>query len=291
MAHLRIDRRPDLHNPVAVVAFAGWNDAASAATDAARFVIRRLGARKFAHIDAEEFYDFRENRPTVSIGVGGSRELTWPTNDFYYARNPSGPHDIILNVGVEPDLGWRRFTTAHLKLYEDLGVSLVVSLGALMADVPHTRPTRVTGSAPDPEVAARLDLSMSRYEGPTGIVGVLSDSLRRSGIDTASLWANVPHYITTSQNPQATTALLARLQELLGLTFDLHELEASGRRFVSEVETALSGNPEVAEYVRRLEAAMDNPDESPPEGLGELPTAREVLFDVEEFLRSQRDDE
>ncbi|MCC7365497.1 MAG: PAC2 family protein [Dehalococcoidia bacterium] len=290
MPHLLIDRRPDLHDPVAVVAFSGWNDAASAATDAARFIVRRLGARKFATIDAEDFYDFRENRPTVSVGVGGARELKWPANEFFHARNPTGPHDIVIAVGIEPDLAWRQFAEAHLKLYREFGVSLVVSLGALMADVPHTRPVRVTGSAIDSEVAARLDLAASKYEGPTGIVGTLGSALREASIDSASLWANVPHYISTSQNPIATSALLERLQTILGVTFDLSDLATSGERFRAEIETALSGNPEVADYVRRLETALDSGLEDTGETEGELPPARDVLFDVEEFLRNQRED-
>jgi proteasome assembly chaperone (PAC2) family protein len=282
--------RPELHDPIAVVAFGGWNDAANAATDAARFIVRRLGARKFATIDAELFYDFRETRPTVQVGLGGEREVQWPKNDFFYARNPTGPHDIVVAVGVEPSLAWRTFATTHLSLYRELGVGLVVSLGALLADVPHTRATRVTGSAIDPEVAARLNLAASKYEGPTGIVGVLHDFLRREGVPAASLWANVPHYITTSSNPMATAALLQRLQEVLSLGFDLSELETSGRRFVSEVDSALGGNPEVAEYVRRLEEAADNPDEQPPAREGELPPSADILLDVEEFLRHQRDE-
>ena len=290
MSHLAIERRPDLHDPIAVVAFTGWNDAASAATEAARFLIRRLGARQFATIDAEPFYDFRETRPLVQLGLGGERVLNWPRNEFFYARNPNGPHDIVIGVGSEPSLRWRTFTEAHAELYRDLGVSLVVSLGALLADVPHTRPARVTGSAIDPEVAARLNLAASNYEGPTGIVGVLSNALRQEGIAGASLWANVPHYITTSSNPIATMALLGRLQELLDLKFDLRELEAASRRFVTEVNAALALNPEIAEYVSRLEEQADNPDEEAPEIQGDLPESGEVILDVEAFLRRQRDE-
>ncbi|MCC6416967.1 MAG: PAC2 family protein [Gemmataceae bacterium] len=288
MAALQIDRRPDLHDPVAVVAFAGWNDAANAATDAARFIVRRLGARRFASIDAEAFYDFRQVRPTVAVGVSGARDLSWPQNDFFYARNPAGPHDVVVGVGVEPNLAWKTFTTAHLELYRTAGAGLVVSLGALLADVPHTRETRVTGTALDPQVAARLDLTTSRYQGPTGIVGVLHDALRRDGLPAASLWANVPHYITTSQNPLATAALLTRLQEILGLPFDLRELRAAGERFISEVDTALASNPEIAGYVRKLEETVDTAEpDAPP-----APGARgdDLLVDIEEYLRQQRDD-
>lgn len=282
---LIIDRMPELHDPVAVVAFSGWNDAASAATDAAKFIVDRLNARPFAQIDAEPFFDFTDVRPTVSVDARGHRTIKWPENRFYYARNPAGAHDVIVSLGVEPQLAWRSFVRCHIDLYRQAGVSMVVSLGALLADVPHTRPPRVTGTALDPEVAARLDLATSRYQGPTGIVGVLHDTLRREAVAAASLWANVPHYITTSSNPPATVALLGRLQGLLDLRFDLRELRAAGERFVAEVDAAVAANDEIAEYVRRLEASEDEPAEHEGEP---LPRAEEVVLDVERFLRRLR---
>jgi proteasome assembly chaperone (PAC2) family protein len=288
MADLRMEQLPDLREPIAVVAFAGWNDAASAATNAARFLTRRLAARRFASIDPERFYDFQATRPTVRVTLRGVREINWPANDFFYARNPGGEHDLVILIGVEPNLRWRTFGETLLGLFRDLKVNMVISLGALLADVAHTRDVRVTGTAADPEVAARLHLSTSRYEGPTGIVGVLHDSLRRSGVPAASLWANVPHYVTTDQNPPATLALLKRLQLMLGIDFDFTDLEAAGIRFVSEVDAAVSANPEISEYVRRLEAASDageGVDEGP-----ELPPGEDLVMDVEDFLRSQRDD-
>lgn len=292
MPDLNIDRLPELHNPVAVVAFEGWNDAASAATDAARYLVNRLGGRRFATIDAERFYSFTDARPTVSILPGNVRRIGWQKNEFFYVRNPSGPHDLVIGLGVEPNLRWQTFAGAHADLYSDVAVDYVVSLGALLADVPHTRPTRVTGSAFDPQVAERLSLTTSRYEGPTGIVGVLSDILRQKGVATASLWANTPHYISASKNPDATRALLARLQELVGIRLDMRELDASSRRFRTEVEQAIAANPDVAAYVSRLETAYDAaPDEEDTsEHDVELPEPDEVVLDVEEFLRRQRDD-
>ncbi len=288
MEYLTVETQPALKAPIAVCAFAGWNDAASAATNAARFIVRRLGARKFASIDAEPFFDFKEQRPTVRITARGDRELNWPSNEFFYARNPTGPHDIVVFIGTEPALRWRTFTSAHTQLFKDVGADLVVSLGALLADVPHSRPVRVTGSAMDPEVSGRLDLQPSRYEGPTGILGVLHDSLRHSELAGASLWANVPHYITTSQNPPATAALLRRLQGIVGMEWDLSELDSAGDRFVDEVNTALSGNPEIQDYVRQLEDAVDAGIESEPRS--EQPAGEDLVMDVEEFLRTQRDD-
>lgn len=283
MDFIKVERLPELHDPVAVIAFSGWNDAASAATAAARFVVKRLGARKFATLDPEMFFDFRERRPAVRVTMRGDREVQWPQQDFYFARNPSGLHDVVVAVGVEPHLRWRTFADGHTALFRALGVVTVVSLGALMADVPHTRPSRVTGTAQDPDVAVRLNLTTSRYEGPTGIVGIMHDGLRRGGVTAASLWANVPHYVTTAQNPGATMALLKRLETILGLTFDVRELATASERFIAEVDTALSGNPEAQAYVRRLEVAMD------AGGIPE-PAGEDLLQDIEAFLRGQRDD-
>ena len=273
------------------MAFAGWNDAASAATNAARFVVRRLGARKFATIDAEPFFDFRETRPSVRMDSRGNREIAWPANEFFYARNPLGPHDVIIAIGVEPNLRWKSFVGACASLFRDMDVKLAISLGALMADVPHTRDVRVTGSAFDPTLAAELDLSVSRYEGPTGIVGVLHQRLREEELPAASFWANVPHYITTAQNPPATIALLRRVQKIVEIEFDYTELQAAGERFVSEITTAISGNSEILDYVHRLETAMDSGQE-PSAGPGTmLPPGEDLVLDVEEFLRSQREDQ
>lgn len=287
MTALQIDRIPDLHDPVMVVAFSGWNDAASAATDAAKYLVERLSARRFASVDPEEFYDFSETRPVVSIGPSGERTINWPKNEFHYARNPIGAHDVVIGIGVEPNLAWRTFGEYQMEVCREVHAGLFVSLGALLADVPHTRPTRVTGTALDPTVAARLDLTTSRYQGPTGIVGVLHDSLRKASVPAASLWANVPHYITTSQNPSATRALLSRVQEILGLSLDLRDLDAASERFVKEVDTALSAQPDVAGYVRTLEEAMDA---GPQEAEESLPPGEDLVVDIEEFLRRQREE-
>jgi proteasome assembly chaperone (PAC2) family protein len=290
--HLVLERLPSLHEPIAIVAMGGWNDAASAATNAARFVVRRLGARRFGSIEAEPFYDFRETRPMVRIGMTGEREVEWPTHDFYYARNPNGPHDVVIAVGTEPNLRWRTFSDAHTKLFTDLGVTMTITLGALLADVPHTRPVRVTGTANDPRTAERLNLTTSRYEGPTGIIGVLHDHLRRSGMPAASLWANLPHYVSTNQSPLGTLALLERLQTMTELRFDLSELTDAGTRYIEEVDTALMANPEITSYVKRLEAAIDAGEEEEEEGdESPLPAGEDLVVDIEEFLRGQRDED
>ncbi len=285
MEHLRLDSLPELRSPLVICAFAGWNDAASAATNAARFVVRRFGARKFGSFDPEPFFDFREVRPLVRLTVRGEREITWPANEAYFARNPTGPHDVVVFVGTEPNLRWRTFAGELVELAQAVRAELVVTLGALLADVPHTRPVRVTGSALDPAVAERLGLQPSRYEGPTGIVGVLHTALRDAGLGGATLWANVPHYLTSSQNPAATAALLRRVAGLLGVDFDLAEMDAAAQRFVAEVEGALQANPEAQEYVRRLEASYDTAAPEAPQ----LPRGEDLLVDIERFLREQRE--
>lgn len=292
MDALRVDYRPELREPVAVVAFTGWNDAASAASNAARFLARRLGARRFAALEPESFFDFQTARPSVRITGAGERELQWPSNDFFYARNPRGASDIVIGIGAEPSLRWRTFTDSVRGLFADLNVRMVVSIGALLADVAHTRDVRVTGSAIDAKVAEELSLSTSRYEGPTGILGVLTDALSREGMPSASLWANVPHYVTTDQNPPATLALLRRLQSMLNLKFDFTDLEAASERFIIEVDTVIAANPDVSAYVRRLEDAYDSGEglEDEP-GKAVLPAPEDLVMDVEDFLRNLRGDD
>ncbi len=288
MTSFDIDRLPELHSPIGITAFAGWNDAASAATNAARFIVRRMGARRFATLSAEDFYSFTDTRPTVRSSPSGQRVVQWPTNEAFYARNPTGPHDLVVAIGVEPNLRWPSFSASHSELFARLGVEMVISLGALLADVPHTRPVRVTGTAGDEEMSQRLSLARSRYEGPTGIVGVLQQALQQAELHTASFWANVPHYITASQNPLATLALLERIQQIVEIGFDLTDLREAGDRFQREVSTALSTNPEVTGYVHQLEVAYDTGVvDSPPL---EMDT-RAILSDIESYLREQRDDD
>lgn len=295
MDHLRIDDTPPLHDPVLITAFAGWSDAAQAATSAARFLTGAWEANRFAEIDAEEFYDFTENRPTVRIGEGELREVTWPANECYYYRRDGAPHDFILLIGVEPNLRWKAFTETVLELIRRQNVSLVLTLGGLLADVPHTRPVRVTGTTSNPDAAAKLKglaVTSSRYEGPTGIVGILHDALRRHKIDGASIWANVPHYISASVNPKATAAILGRLDSLFDLDLDLRELNDAAQRFEQEVSEAVSQDADASAYVRQLEERADaeiEPEPMPP--TTPLPSGEVVVRELEEFLRRQRENE
>ena len=296
MDHLRIEETPPLKDPVLITAFAGWSDAAQAATSAARFLADFWEANRFAEIDPEEFYDFTEQRPHVRLTDGNLREITWPQNECFYYRRDGAEHDFVVMVGIEPSFRWRLFTDIMLHIIRRLNVSMVVTLGGLLADVPHTRPVRVTGSASSPNAAARLRglaVSSSRYEGPTGIVGILHDALRRNEIAGASIWANVPHYISSAANPKATVALLERLDTLFGLDLDLRDLRRAGDRFEAEVSEAVAGDPDAAAYVRQLEERADAEQEpelgAPP--AQPLPSSDVVVRELEEFLRRQRENE
>ena len=224
MAELRLASRPTLRRPVLIAAFRGWNDGGQGASLAAGFLARTWRAARFADIDPEGFFDFQETRPHVSL-VDDTRQIDWPDSAFYHAALPGTNRDAILLLGIEPNLRWRTFSELIAGLATDLGVELVITLGSLLADVPHTRPSPVTGSASDAELVEQLGLQASRYEGPTGIVGVLHDACKRDGLPSASLWAAVPHYVSLAPSPRAALALCTRLAGLLGTTIDTHELE------------------------------------------------------------------
>ena len=288
MRYLTMEQTPELQSPVAVMAFTGWNDAASAASNAARFVVRRLGARRFASIESEPFYAFTETRPSVRLDSSGQRQLTWPGNEFYYARTPGDGPDYVIGIGAEPNLRWRTFSEECMDLFDTLDVSMVVSLGALIGEASHRRPIGVMGSAADPELAAELDLQRSRYEGPTGIVGILHYALQEAKRPSASLWATVPHYITGEQCPPATLAVLQRLERVLGATFDLGELEEAAERFREQLDTTIAGDPQMRDYLQRLESALAEAEEEAVANT--LPEAVDLVGDIEEFLRGNSED-
>ena len=287
MRYLTMEQTPELRSPVAILAFTGWNDAANAASNAARFVVRRLGARRFASIEPEPFYAYTETRPTVRIDSSGQRRLTWPGNEFFYARTPGEARDYVIGIGAEPNLRWRTFSQEFMDLFDALDVSMVVSLGALIGEASHRRPIGVTGSAADPELAAALDLQRSRYEGPTGIVGILHHALQEAQRPSASLWATVPHYITGEQCPPATLAVLERLQRLLDTRFDLGELATASDRFREQLETTIAGDPQMRSYLERLESALAEAEAEE----AELPEAGDLVGDIEEFLRGNSEND
>jgi proteasome assembly chaperone (PAC2) family protein len=277
---------PQLRSPVLVAAFAGWNDAASSATTALEAVAVSLDSDPVATIDPEEFYDFQVARPTIRLTEGQTREVDWPQNSFVASRAPSAERDLVLLSGIEPNLRWRGFAGAVLEVAERLEVEMVVTLGALLADVAHTRPVPITGLASDPDMVEELGLARSNYEGPTGIVGIIHDACRRRGLTSASLWAAVPHYVAAVPNPKAALALLRRLEGFTGIAIEASELEDAMARYERQVDRAVSSNPEIEELVHRLEEDQDDST-----ALGEdVPSGDTIARDFQRFLR-QRSDE
>jgi proteasome assembly chaperone (PAC2) family protein len=287
---LVIEKIPTLRQPVMILAFAGWNDAGEAATNAAQLLCSRLNAEKFAYLDPEEFYNFAEHRPRVRL-VRGQREITWPSNEFYYCQNDSLLRDLVIGVGIEPHLKWKTYVGAILDLARQCGVSMVLTLGALLAEVVYSRPVRISGSSTDPELSARLHLSTSRYEGPTGIVGILNDTCRREGLPAVSLWANVPHYLSNTPNPKAMHALVRRVLGILDYPLDLRDVELAVRDFETKVAEVIANNPAVASYVRQLEEReADEEDDAPARHEPDLPSGDQLVQELEQFLRQQRRD-
>jgi proteasome assembly chaperone (PAC2) family protein len=285
MQPLRWNYRPDhLRAPALVCGFKGWNDAGDAASSAVSFVGDALGAREFATIDPEEFYDFQATRPRIKLTDDTqARAVEWPDVRLYEVRIPRAPRDLILLSGHEPSFRWRTFTGLIVELAEAIGVQLVVTLGALLADVPHTRPVHVTGFATDPSLVTRLNLPQSSYEGPTGIVGVLHDACRTAGLPSASLWAAVPHYIAASPNPKASLALIRKLEGLVGVVVDAGELETAVTDYERQVNAAVQHDPDILAFVEKLEAAVgeDEPDHF------ELPSGDTIERDLQRFLRQR----
>jgi len=287
MQPLQWERRPDgLRAPALVCAFKGWNDAGDAASTALQFVGTALGAERFATIDPEEFYDFQSTRPEVRLRDGITREIVWPTVEIYEARVPRAPRDLILLTGSEPSMRWRTFTQLIVDLAEALGVQLVVALGALLADVAHTRPIGITGTASDPALVERLALAPSSYEGPTGIVGVLQAACQRSGIPAASLWAAVPHYIASAPNPKAALALVRKLESLVGVVVDASDLERAAIDYERQVNLAVQSDPDVAAFVERLERAADEEELDPRD----LPSGDRIASEFMRYLKQHGTD-
>jgi proteasome assembly chaperone (PAC2) family protein len=282
---LRIDERPELERPVLVAAFRGWNDGAQAASLAAGYLAKTWGAERFAEVDPENFFDFQAARPHVSLEEGLTRRIDWPETVFYHARPEGLDRDVVLLLGIEPNLRWRTFTDLVVGLAEDLGIELLITLGALLADVPHTRPAPVTGSATDKELVERLGLSASRYEGPTGIVGVLHDVCGKRGIASASLWAAVPHYVSLTPSPRGALALCERLGSVLGIKIDAGELEEAAANYEEQVSEAVASDEETAAYVDELERRSDQLDDAT-----ELPSGDALAAELTRFLR-ERDEE
>jgi len=279
---LQLHARPELSRPVLVAAFRGWNDGGQGASLAGAYLAKLWGAERFAEIDAEGFYDFQATRPQVSLVDGTMRKIDWPENSFLHARLPGQDRDAVLLLGTEPSLRWRTFSELVVELARTLDVELAVTLGSLLADVPHTRPAPVTGSATDPKLIERLGLQASRYEGPTGIVGVLHDTFHRAEMPSASLWAAVPHYVSLAPSPRAALALCQRLGELLGAPIDTAELEEGAERYAEQVTEAVATDAETAAYVEELEQRTDV-----LESEARLPSGDSLAAELTRFLRER----
>lgn len=282
---MRIYERPTLERPVLIGAFRGWNDGGQAATLAAGYLAKLWGARKFADIDPELFVDFQATRPMVSLDEGQTRKIEWPENVLYRARIPGTDRDAVILVGVEPNYRWRTFSELISDLARDLGVELAITFGALLADVPHTRPAPVTGAATDPKLVDEFGLQLSRYEGPTGIVGVLLDACRRVGIPSVSLWAAVPHYVSLAPSPRAARALCDRLGGVLGVDIDTKELAEAETSYVEQVSEAVASDADTASYVEELEQRADSLDWL--EESGDLPSGEALAAEIARFLRER----
>ena len=274
---------PVLRDPVMIAAFEGWNDAGEAATAVLEHLSRVWGAEPFAALDPEEYYDFQVNRPSVGIDDQDRRRITWPTTRLLAAHVPAIGRDVVIVDGIEPSMRWRSYTIELLECAERLGVTTLVTVGALLADVPHTRPIPVTATSEDPSMRGRLGVEQSRYEGPTGIVGVLADAAAQADLPGASLWAAVPHYAGGGPSPKATLALLRRIEELLDITIPLADLPDLAQAWERGVDELAESDSEVGDYVRALEEAKDTTEL--PEATGEA-----IALEFERYLR-RRDDE
>ena len=282
------DDHPELRRPVLVAGFTGWNDAANSASDAVEWLAANLGGTVFARIDPERHYDFQTTRPQVTVRDGVTESITWPQNLFSAVTTTDSPHDLIILRGVEPNFGWKGFCDTVVTVARAAGCELVVTLGALLADVPHTRTPVITGTATDPALIERLGLERSRYEGPTGIVGVLHDACRDADLVSASLWAPVPHYVASPPDPVASRELVARFALLTGLELDLTELDLAAEGWRNRVSTAVVGDADTAAYVAELESRFDTEIREP--GLGDLPSGDDLAEELERYLRDQRDE-
>jgi proteasome assembly chaperone (PAC2) family protein len=307
MEYIQYYNQPELRDPVLVAALGGWNDAADAATTAIKFLMDRWKPIKLAELDMEEFFVFTEARPTIKFVDGVQRSIVWPSSQFLAYQSPDLPFDIIVYLGVEPQLKWKTFSDTFLDVCKKFHVSEVVLLGALLADVPHSISVPMTGTSSNVDLKERLkemDVHSSRYEGPTGMLGVLQDAFRRAAIPATSLWAAAPHYLAATPNIKVTSALLTYLNTYMSFGLDLSDIQADAVRFEEQISTLVARDPEASAYVRKLEeqasglADGEDEDEDDEEsiftpekgaGTGPLPSAESLIRGVEELLRKQRE--
>jgi proteasome assembly chaperone (PAC2) family protein len=277
---------PHLRSPILVCAFRGWNDAAAAASTALGAIGNSLDGELIASLDPEEFFDFQSTRPTITLDEGQTRRVEWPENNLIAVEVPGADRDLVLLDGTEPNLRWRTFSETIATAADALGVEMVITLGALIAEVSHTLPVPITGLASNKELVEELELERSSYEGPTGIVGIVHDLCRRNDIDSASLWAAVPHYVAAVPNPKAALALLRRLEGLTGIAVEAAELEEETADYEEQIGRAVAANPEIEELVQRIEAEQSDLLEE-----GEVPSADTLAREFQQFLRQRGKDQ
>jgi proteasome assembly chaperone (PAC2) family protein len=282
VSHIEWISRPEVADPLMICSFGGWNDGGEAATMALQHLKERWAARRFAGLNPEEFYDFQVHRPIVRLKDGVTRQIEWPTNDFFHAK--AGDRDVVLFIGLEPNTRWRAYCDALLGVGRELGAGLLATLGAFLADVPHTIPAPVNVASADPAWRARPGIMPARYEGPTGIVGVLHEAAERAGLPSIAGWAASPHYLPAEANPNAARSLLVALRDLLELDIDTRELEAASSGWRQRVDDAIAQDESLSEYVRRLEEAAST---AAP---GETPSGEDLAAELERFLRDREDE-
>jgi len=284
MDYIRTHETPTLRRPVMVCAFSGWSDAGQAASAALRYLVRKLPATRFAELDPEEFYDFTTVRPATVIVAPGQREVRWPTNEFFYWKSALGPHDLVLFIGIEPNLKWKTYVNALLTVAGQFDTTSVLSVGALMDMVPHTREVRMTASGTTPDMRQdmeNLGASLSAYQGPTGITSAMMEGCMQRGVPYGSLWGHSPHYIQSIPNIKVSRTIVARLRQFLAFKVEMAELDRGAAAFEQEVGKAIVNSPEVVAYVRKLEEAYDAAVRPPDD----LPRPEDVVKDLEDFLR------
>jgi len=289
MEYVQYTEHPALRAPVMLMAFAGWPDAAEGATSALRYLVRKLPARQFASIDPEEFYDFTHVRPISRFNAQGQREVTWPANEFYSYHSGEQEQDLLIFVGVEPNLKWRTYSNTVADVAQEQEVTQVIMLGALLDAVPHTRAIRITGNSTDPELREKLGgvrVRASRYQGPTGISTAISQVFLSHDMRFGSIWGHSPHYIQMAHYPKVSLALLEKLGVTLDRSFDLEEMRAAELSFDQQFRQALGKEGELLSYVQRLERRYDA--SAQPEG--PMPTPQEMVQELEEFLKRRRTD-
>ena len=284
---LEWQNRPSLRNPIIVCAFKGWNDAGEAASAAVQFLCEAFDAEPLADIDPEDYYDFTAVRPTVRLVEGRSRAIDWPENSFHAARIPAADRDLVMLHGVEPSLRWKAFCADVLEVAQATGAAMIVTLGALLADVPHSRPVGITGLASADGLVERLGFERTNYEGPTGIVGVLHATCANSGMESVSLWAPVPHYVAATPNPKAALALVRGFEGIAGIAIDATKLEGASEDYDRQVTAAVASDPDVKAFVERLEEMADemSEDEGPSEQ--QLPSGDVIAREFQRFLRQR----